>query len=204
MSSEAMVLKAGASGKLATHMSAQLLEAIFTGSAVLGTILLLLSSLGAGFHIRLHVPVHAPRVHLPFVHVSHGDGTTGLPMVLGFLALFGIGGLMGGALDLGPLGATVVAAVFGAFGSIVAFTIFALLRRAEGTEPTTLAELVGRRARVSVSIAPTTPGAVTLVYDGAVQTLPASANAAIARGHEVEILAVRGVGGVIVRFLPPP
>src|SRR2546423_8344061 len=102
-------------------MSAQLLEAVFTGSAVLGTVFLLLSSLGAGFHVRLHVPVHAPHVHLPFVHASRGDGTTGIPMLLGFLALFGIGGLMGGALGVGPLAPTPVPALFGAFGSLVSF-----------------------------------------------------------------------------------
>src|SRR5512132_1555015 len=44
------------SGKLAITMSADALELVFTGSAVLGTALLLLSSIGAGMHVRLHVP----------------------------------------------------------------------------------------------------------------------------------------------------
>ena len=81
--------------------------------------------------------------------------------------------------------------------------IFAVLRRAEGREPTELRELVGRRARVVVSIEPAGRGMVSLTYDGALQTLPAESDAAIARGRQVEILGVRGMG-VTVRSLPPP
>jgi len=79
----------------------------------------------------------------------------------------------------------------------------AVLRRAEGREPTELRELVGRRARVVVSIEPAGRGMVSLTYDGALQTLPAESDAAIARGRQVEILGVRGMG-VTVRSLPPP
>ena len=46
-------------------------------------------------------------------------------------------------------------------------------------------------------------GTVVLTYDGAVQALPATAKAPIARGREVEILGVHGMA-VTVRSLPPP
>ena len=104
---------------------------------------------------------------------------------------------------LGPAGRTAVALAFGAFGAGVAFGIFAALRRAEGREPTPLRDLVGRKATVTVSIGERGHGTIGLTYDGAVQTLAATATAPIARGREVEILGVHGMA-VTVRSLPPP
>src|SRR5881397_3188061 len=99
-------------------MSADALELVFTGSAVLGTALLLLSSIGGGMHVRVHVPMRLPHLHVPFVHVSRADNATGMPILLGFLAMFGIGGLFGAvAFGLGPVGRTAVALAFGAFGA---------------------------------------------------------------------------------------
>jgi len=185
-------------------MSADVLELVFTGSAVLGTALLLLSSIGGGMHVRVHIPMRLPHLRVPFVHITHADNATAMPMLLGFLAMFGIGGLFGAAaFGLGPVGRTVVALLFGTCGAGVAFAIFAALRRAEGHEPTALRDLVGRQARVIVSIGEHARGTVVLTYDGAVQTLPATAAAPIPRGQVVEILAVQGMG-VTVRSLPPP
>jgi membrane protein implicated in regulation of membrane protease activity len=127
-----------------------------------------------------------------------------MPVLLGFLAMFGIGGLFGSvAFGLGPAGRTAVALAFGTFGAGVAFAIFAALRRAEGHEPTALRDLIGRKARVTVSIGERGHGTISLTYDGAVQTLAAIATAPIARGREVEILGVHGMA-VTVRSLPPP
>ena len=152
-------------------------ELVFTGSAVLGTALLLLSSIGGGMHVRVHVPMRLPHLHVPFVHVSRADNATGMPMLLGFLAMFGIGGLFGAvAFGLGPIGRTLVAVLFGTCGAAVAFGTFATLRRAEGNEPPALRDLVGRRARVIVSIGERARGTVVLTYDGAVQTLAATAS----------------------------
>ena len=185
-------------------MSADALELVFTGSAVLGTALLLLSSIGGGTHVRLRFPLRIPRVRVPFLRLTRTDDATGMPVLLGFIAMFGIGGLFGAvAFGFGPVGRTAVALAFGAFGAGVAFAIFAALRRAEGYEPTALRDLVGRKARVVVSIGERGHGTVALTYDGAVQTLPATAKAPIARGREVEILGVHGMA-VTVRSLPPP
>ena len=185
-------------------MSADALELVFTGSAVLGTALLLLSSIGGGTHVRVRLPLRMPRFRVPFLRVTRTDDATGMPVLLGFLAMFGIGGLFGSvAFGLGPAGRTAVALGFGAFGAGVAFAIFAALRRAEGHEPTALHDLVGRKARVTVSIGERGRGTVALTYDGAMQTLPATAKSPIARGREVEILGVHGMA-VTVRSLPPP
>jgi membrane protein implicated in regulation of membrane protease activity len=185
-------------------MNADALELVFTGSAVLGTALLLLSSIGGGMHVRLQLPVHIPHLRIPLKRATRADDATGMPVLLGFLAMFGIGGLFGAvAFGLGPAGRLAVALAFGACGAAVAFAIFAVLRRAEGREPTSLRDLIGRKARVVVTIGERGHGTVVLTYDGAVQTLPATAKAPIARGREVEILGVHGMA-VTVRSLPPP
>ena len=185
-------------------MNADALELVFTGSAVLGTAFLLLSSIGGGMHLRLHSPIRIPHIRIPFLRATRTDDATGMPMLLGFLAMFGIGGLFGAvAFGLGPAGRTAVALAFGAFGAAVAFAIFAALRRAEGREPTSLRDLVGRKARVVVSIGDRGYGTVVLIYDGAVKTLPATSKVPIARGSEVQIQDVHGIA-VIVRSLPPP
>src|SRR5207247_7423318 len=107
-------------------MSADALELVFTGSAVLGTALLLLSSIGGGTHVRVRIPFRVPRIRLPFIRRVHTDDATGMPVLLGFLAMFGIGGLFGAvAFGLGPIGQTAVATGFGLAGAGVAFGIFA-------------------------------------------------------------------------------
>ena len=180
------------------------LELFFTGSALLGTALLLLSSVGGGMHVRLHIPVRLPHPRVPFVRATRSDDATVLPIVLGFLAMFGIGGLFGSvAFGFGALGQTAVALGFGAFGAGIALAMFAALRRAEGDEPTALRELVGRRARVVVPIDPAARGTIALTYDGAVQTLPALAGTRIPRGQEVVISGVNGLA-VTVRGIQPP
>src|SRR5256885_8282237 len=137
------------SRKLAIRaMSADVLELVFTGLAVLGTSLLLLSSIGGGTHVRVHIPMRLPHLRVPFVHIGHADDATAVPMLLGFLAMFGIGGLFGAAaFGLGPVGRTVVALLFGTCGAAGAFAIFAALRRGEGRGAAAPPGLFGRRAR---------------------------------------------------------
>jgi membrane protein implicated in regulation of membrane protease activity len=183
-------------------MGAKDLELVFTSSALLGTVFLILSGVGAGLRIRFHIPVHLFRVRLPFLRPMRDDASA-MPILLGFLAMFGIGGLLGGALEQDVAGQLLIAFGFGIGGASLAFGIFLALGRAEGRTPTALQELVGRRAMVTVSIGAGARGTVRLTYDGAVQIIPATADATIERGREVEIVAVNGLA-VTVRSLPPP
>ena len=193
-------------GKLAIRaMSASDLELVFTSSALLGTTLLILSSLGAG-RLGLRFPtlrVRLPHVRVPVPRAIRRDDASATPILLGFLAMFGIGGLLGAALERDAVGQLLIALGFGVIGASVAFGIFAALGRAEGRRPTALRDLIGRRAVVTVSIGAGARGTVRLTYDGAIQILPATADASIARGREVEIVAVHGMA-VTVRSLPPP
>jgi len=180
------------------------LELLFTGSALLGAMLLFLSILGGGARLRVHVPIRMPYLPFPFVRVVHVDDPSVTPLLLGFLAMFGLGGLFGRvAFRLGAVGQLGAATALGLAGLALAFLIFGSLRRSEAPQPTALQDLVGRPARVTVSIGPGTRGTVRLIYDGAVQILPAVAPTPIARGRDVEIVAVHGMG-VAVREMPPP
>src|SRR5256885_14847942 len=113
-------------------MNADALELVFTGSAVLGTALLLLSSIGAGMHVRLGLPFRIPHVGLHFLRVTRTDDTTGMPALLGFLAMFGIGGLLGaGGFGLGLPRRTAGAAPFCPLRAARARRILARERRPE-------------------------------------------------------------------------
>ena len=183
-------------------MSASELELVFTSSALLGTTLLILSSLGGGMRMRLRIPMPRIRVRLPFRPMRRDDATA-TPIILGFLAMFGVGGLLGAALGQDVSGQLLIAVSLGVGGASVAFGIFFALGRAEGRRPTALRDLVGRRAVVTVGIGAGARGTVRLTYDGAIQIIPATAAATIERGREVEIVAVHGMA-VTVRSLPPP
>jgi len=186
--------------KLAIPMT-QTLELIFISSAVLGSAFLLMSSLGPGMHV--HLPVHLPHMQLRAPHLRTVDNATLWPMILAFLAMFGIGGLFGIALGADVALQTLLALAAGSAASALVFGIFGALHRAQGREPTALRDLVGRTARVVVSIGRNVRGTVQLTYDGAIQTLPATSDRRITRGQEVVIVAVHGMA-VRVRSLPPP
>ena len=179
----------------------QTLELIFISSAVLGSAFLLLSSVGPGLH--LHVPIHLPHLHVPALHLHTLDNATLWPMVLGFVAMFGLGGLFGITFG-GDVAVQALLALFaGCTGAAFVLAIFGVLHRAQGREPTALRDLVGRTARVVVTVGRDLRGTVQLTYDGSLQTLPAVSDSDITRGHEVVIVAVRGMA-VAVRSLPPP
>src|SRR5260370_861029 len=62
-------------------------------------------------------------------------GVSPTPMLLGFIAMFGVGGLFGlHSLNAGPGGATLVGVISGLLGAGVVFGAFKVLRQAESTE----------------------------------------------------------------------
>src|SRR3954462_15073250 len=106
-------------------MTREALELIFISSALAGSALLLLSGLGAGLHV--HLPVHVPHVHVPFVHLHTPDDATVWPMILGFLAMFGIGGLLGIASGADATLQTLLALASGAAAAALVLAIFSAL-----------------------------------------------------------------------------
>jgi membrane protein implicated in regulation of membrane protease activity len=136
-------------------------------------------------------------------HIAHDGDAALMPMALAGVALFGIGGLFGRAAGYLSVGQLITAILLGVFGAAFALAIFGALHRAQSPEPTALRQLIGRTARVTVSIGPTIRGTVRLTYDGSVQTLPAVAATPIARDRDVIVVAVRGMA-LAVREMPPP
>lgn len=126
-------------------------------------------------------------------------GVSLMPLLLAFVAMFGVGGLIGTeALGLGSGPASVVGAGFGALGAGIVYALFALLRRAEAPDAFSLRDLIGRNGRVTVGIPAGRNGSVLVSHGGASDELIATADTDLAAGTTVTIVDVVA-GTLIVR-----
>ncbi len=125
-------------------------------------------------------------------------GVSPTPMMLGFVAMFGVGGLFGiHSLGAGVGAATLAGVVAGLLGSGVVFGAFKVLKQAESTDTFSLQEMVGSTARVSVGIPANHFGSVLISFAGTTHNLTATANADIAAGKEVKVVGVAGTNLVV-------
>jgi membrane protein implicated in regulation of membrane protease activity len=131
---------------------------------------------------------------LDFLHIDFDlGGVTLMPLLLGFISMFGVGGLFGTeVLRLSPGQASVVGAIFGIAGSALVFLLFRYLRRAQAPPVFGIADLIGQRGRVSVSIAPGRVGAVLVSYAGQTQSVSATADIEIPAGTIVRVTDIAG------------
>lgn len=156
--------------------------------AVGGGLLLLtvvLDDVIGGMFDALHIGVHVGGVAL-------------MPPLLGFVSMFGIGGLIGTQifhLDTG--GASLLGGVTGAIGFGLVFGMFAILRRSEGAEAFSLNDLVGQTGRVSVAIPARRYGSVFVSYAGASHNLTATADVDVAPGSSVRVTGVAGSNVIV-------
>lgn len=139
---------------------------------------------------------------LDFLHVDFDlGGVTLMPLLLAFVAMFGVGGLIGTeALDLDAGPASLLGALAGVAGAGLVYVIFSFLRRAEAPQAFSLRDMVGRHGRVTVGIPAGRNGSVLLSYGGASHELMATADTEIPAGSVVAITDVVG-GTLIVRRL---
>ena len=139
---------------------------------------------------------------LDFLHVDFDlGGVTLMPLLLAFVAMFGVGGLIGTeALNLAAGPASLLGALAGMAGAGLVYVIFSFLRRAEAPQAFSLRDMVGRHGRVTVGIPAGRNGSVLLSYGGASHELTATADAEIPAGSVVAITDVVG-GTLIVRRL---
>jgi hypothetical protein len=116
---------------------------------------------------------------LDALHIGFDIGGVSLmPLLLGFVSMFGVGGLFATqVLDLHAGPAAVVGTIGGLIGFGIVFVMFSLLRRSEGANPFSTSSLVGRQASVSVSIPAGRFGTVLVKAEG--QTHEFSATAAV-------------------------
>src|SRR5579864_6526183 len=120
-------------------------------------------------------------------------GVSPTPLLLGFIAMFGIAGLLGlHSFGAGVGGATLIALVGGLLGAGVVFGAFRVLRQAESTETYSLQDMVGATGRVSVGIPANRFGTVLISFAGASHNMTATADAEIPAGRVVKVVAIAG------------
>src|SRR4030081_2143540 len=126
------------------------------------------------------------------------------PLLLGFVAMFGAGGLFGlHSLNAGIGVSTIIAMVAGLVGATVAFGAFKVLKQAESTDTFSLEDMVGSTGRVSVGIPANHFGTVLISFAGASHNMTATADSEIPAGRMVKVVAVAG-SNLVVAPSPVP
>ncbi len=141
---------------------------------------------------------------LDSLHIGFDIGGVSLmPPLLAFIAMFGVGGLFATQVfDIHGGQAAIVGVAFGGVGSGVAYGLFRALRRAEGTRPYSVTDLVGREGSVSVAIPAGRLGTVYVRAEGQTQEIAATASVDVAAGTSVRITGVAGTGLVVEPLTP--
>jgi membrane protein implicated in regulation of membrane protease activity len=125
-------------------------------------------------------------------------GTSLMPILLSFVAMFGIGGLFGTqVLELSGAQASIVGVAFGAVGGAIAWGMFRFLYSSETASPFSQDDLIGRDAYVLVGIPRTAWGTISLEVEGTTQQFRATASEDIDRGVMVRIKGVAGNGLIV-------
>lgn len=125
-------------------------------------------------------------------------GVSPTPLLLGFISMFGVGGLFGlHGLGQSPSIATLTGVVAGVLGSSVVFGAYRVLRQAESTDTFSLQDMVGSTGRVSVGIPANHFGTVLISFAGTSHNLTATADAEILAGRQVTVVAVAGTNLVV-------
>jgi membrane-bound ClpP family serine protease len=125
-------------------------------------------------------------------------GTSVTPLLLGFIAMFGAGGLLATQVfDIHDGQAAVVAAVFGFAGAGLAGGLFSWLRRSESEEPFSLQDLVGDTAYVTVGIPAGRLGSVLVHAEGQAHEYAATSSVEVPAGVTVRVTGVAGTGLIV-------
>jgi len=143
---------------------------------------------------------------LDALHVGFDIGGVSLmPLLLGFVSMFGVGGLFATqVLGVHAGQAAIVGTIGGLIGFGIVFVMFSLLRRSEGANPFSTSSLVGRTASVSVSIPAGRFGSVLVKAEGQTHEFSATASIDIPSGTPVTVTATAGTGLVVAPLAPPP
>jgi membrane protein implicated in regulation of membrane protease activity len=125
-------------------------------------------------------------------------GVSLMPLALGFVSMFGVGGLFATqVLDVHGGQAAAIGAVGGALGFGLVFVLFTILRRSEGATPFSTSDLVGREAFVGVGIPAGRNGSVFVKAEGQTHEYSATATHDIAAGTTVRITGTAGTGLIV-------
>ena len=143
---------------------------------------------------------------LDSLHIDLSIGGVSLmPPLLAFIAMFGVGGIFATqVLDIHGGPAALVGVGFGVVGFAVAYGLFSALRRAEGSNPFAVSDLVGREGSVSVTIPAGRLGTVYVRAEGQAQELSATASEDIPSGTPIRVVGTAGMGLVVARLATDP
>jgi membrane-bound ClpP family serine protease len=86
----------------------------------------------------------------------------------------------------------------------VAFLLFRALKRAEGSRPFSVADLVGHQGSVSVAIPAGRLGTVYVRAEGQNHEISATAQEDITSGTAIKVVGTAGMGLVVERLTPQP
>ncbi len=121
------------------------------------------------------------------------DGVSVAPIAMGFVAMFGVGGLFGTqVMDLSSGMASLVGAAFGLGGAGLVYLMFNLLVRGQSQEAYSVQDLVGSTGRVVVGIPKGHYGEVLITFGGTTQKRTATSDADVAAGTMVQVTGVAG------------
>ena len=125
-------------------------------------------------------------------------GVSLMPLMLGFVSMFGVGGLFATqVLDVHGGQAAVVGTIAGALGFGLVFVLFNLFQRSEGANPFSTSTLVGRTAAVAVGIPAGRFGSVLVKAEGQTHEFSATAAQDIAAGTTVRVTGTAGTGLIV-------
>ncbi len=143
---------------------------------------------------------------LDAIHVDFSIGGISLmPPLLAFIAMFGVGGIFASqVMDLHGGQAAIVGVAFGLVGFGLAYFLFRTLKRAEGTRPFSIGDLVGQQGSVSVTIPAGRLGTVYVRAEGQTHEISATSPEEITSGTAVKVVGTAGMGLVVERLLPQP
>ena len=140
------------------------------------------------------------------LHIDFDIGGVSLvPLLLGFVSMFGVGGLFATqVLNVRGGQAAVIGTVSGLIGFSVVYLMFNLLRRSEGANPFSTSSLVGRSASVAVDIPAGRRGSVLVKAEGQTHEFSATAAVDIPAGTTVTVTGTAGTGLIVAPLAAEP
>ena len=143
---------------------------------------------------------------LDALHIGFDIGGVSLmPLLLAFVAMFGVGGIIATqTFDVHGGQAALIGTGFGAVGFGLALTLFRMLRKAEGSRPFSLHDLVGGEAAVSTAIPAGRHGSVYVRAEGQTHEISATSSVDVAAGTVVTVTGVAGTALLVAPAAPAP
>jgi membrane protein implicated in regulation of membrane protease activity len=121
------------------------------------------------------------------------NGVSVAPIALGFVAMFGVGGLFGTTvLNLSSGMASLVGAAAGAAGGLLVFGMFSFLASGQSQEAFSMSDMVGVTGRVVVGIPKGRHGEVVVSFAGSTHKRSATSDFEIKSGETVKVTGVAG------------